>query len=75
VIPTPQADDLAELIKIMLSDIEALVTPAGFDPFSSTMTISISANDYMQHSLIVPLIKILQKEAPKFDSQFYLLIS
>ena len=64
VIPTPRADDLAEPIKTMLTDIEALITPMDFDPASATMTISISANDYMQHSLIVPLIRNLRKIAP-----------
>jgi DNA-binding transcriptional LysR family regulator len=64
VLPTPRADDLAEPIKALLADVEALVTPAGFDPISAEMTISISANDYMQHSLIVPLIRNLRKTAP-----------
>jgi DNA-binding transcriptional LysR family regulator len=52
VIPTPIADDLAEPIKALLTEIEVLITPVEFDPASATMTISISANDYMQHSLI-----------------------
>lgn len=64
VIPTPIADDLAEPIKALLTDVEALITPVDFDPASTTMTISISANDYMQHSLIVPLIRNLRKSAP-----------
>jgi len=64
VIPTPRADDLAEPIKALLTDIEALITPTDFDPASTTMTISISANDYMQQSLIVPLIRNLRKTAP-----------
>jgi DNA-binding transcriptional LysR family regulator len=64
VIPTPIADDLAEPIKALLTEIEVLITPVEFDPASATMTISISANDYMQHSLIVPLIRNLRKLAP-----------
>ncbi len=64
VIPTPRADALAKPIKTMLTDIEALVAPAQFDPATASMTVSISANDYMQHSLIVPLIKSLRKKAP-----------
>ncbi len=64
VLPTPRADDLSEPIKALLSDVEALVTPTEFDPASAAMTVSISANDYMQHSLIVPLIRSLRKKAP-----------
>lgn len=64
VIPTSRADDLAEPIKTMLTDIEALITPIDFDPASAEITFSISANDYMQHSLIVPLIRSLRKAAP-----------
>lgn len=63
VLPTPRADELAEPIKELLTGIEALITPVDFDPASTTMTISISANDYMQHSLIVPLIRDLRKTA------------
>jgi DNA-binding transcriptional LysR family regulator len=64
ILPTPRADDLSEPIKALLTDIETLVTPAEFDPASAAMTVSISANDYMQHSLIVPLIRSLRKKAP-----------
>lgn len=64
VIPTPRADALCEPIKTLLTDVEALVTPAEFDPASVAMTVSISANDYMQHSLIVPLIRSLRRKAP-----------
>lgn len=64
VLPTPRADDLSEPIKALLSDVEVLVTPTEFDPASAAMTVSISANDYMQHSLIVPLIRSLRKKAP-----------
>jgi DNA-binding transcriptional LysR family regulator len=64
VLPTPRADELAEPIKTLLTDVEALVTPEDFDPASADTTISISANDYMQHSLVVPLIRNLRKTAP-----------
>lgn len=64
VLPTPRADDLAEPIKALLANIEALTAPNEFDPASAAMTISISANDYMQHSLVVPLIRDLRKTAP-----------
>ena len=64
VLPTPRADALAEPVKALLADAEALVAPQAFDPASTKMTISISVNDYMQHALIVPFIKRLRKQAP-----------
>ena len=64
VLPTPRADTLSEPVKVLLADIEAMVTPEAFDPASAEMTVSISANDYMQHALIVPFIKRLRKQAP-----------
>ena len=64
VLPTPRADDLSEPVKVLLSDAEALVTPTSFDPASASMTVSISANDYMQTSLVVPFIRRLRKKAP-----------
>lgn len=64
VLPTPRADALAEPVKTLLADAEALVAPRAFDPSSAEMTISISVNDYMQHALIVPFIKRLRMQAP-----------
>jgi DNA-binding transcriptional LysR family regulator len=64
VLPTPRADALAEPVKILLADAEALVAPQLFDPESVEMTVAISVNDYMQHALIVPFIDRLRKQAP-----------
>jgi len=64
VIPTPRADALSEPIKLLLADVEALVVPPTFDPATIAMTVSISANDYMQQTLMVPFIRRLRKEAP-----------
>ena len=64
VLPTPRADALCEPVKALLANVEALVTPDEFDPGSAEMKISISANDYMQHALIVPFIESLRKQAP-----------
>ena len=64
VLPTPRAEALCEPVKALLADVEALVAPDDFDPASAEMTISISANDYMQHSLILPFIERLRKQAP-----------
>jgi DNA-binding transcriptional LysR family regulator len=64
VIPTPGADALSDPIRTLLADVEALITPTEFDPASIEMTVSISANDYMQEALIVPLIRNLRRKAP-----------
>lgn len=64
VMPTPRAEALAEPVKALLADIDALITPASFDPASAEMTVSISVNDYMQHALIVPFIRRLRRTAP-----------
>ncbi|MFA9476654.1 MAG: LysR family transcriptional regulator, partial [Filomicrobium sp.] len=64
VLPTPRADALAEPVKILLANAEALVAPSVFDPRSIEMTVSISVNDYMQYALIVPFINRLRKQAP-----------
>ena len=64
VLPTPRADALCEPVKALLANAEALVAPEIFDPASAELTVSISANDYMQHALIVPLIAQLRKQAP-----------
>ncbi len=64
VLPTPRADALSEPVKALLANVEALVTPDEFDPGSAEMIISVSANDYMQHALIVPFIECLRKQAP-----------
>jgi DNA-binding transcriptional LysR family regulator len=64
VLPTPRAEALCEPVKALLASAEALVTPGEFDPGSAEMTVSISANDYMQQALIVPFIERLRKQAP-----------
>jgi DNA-binding transcriptional LysR family regulator len=64
VLPTPRADTLSEPVKALLASAEALIKPGDFDPASAEMSILISANDYMQGALIVPLIERLRKLAP-----------
>ena len=64
ILPTPRADGLAQPIKNALAAIGTLIAPLRFDPATAELTVSISANDYMQHSVVVPLIGRLRKEAP-----------
>ncbi len=64
ILPTPRADALSKPIKVLLADVEALIRPEIFDPKAAQMTFSISANDYMQYALVVPLIGLLRRQAP-----------
>jgi len=64
VLPTPRADALAEPVKALLADAEALVAMEEFNPALAEMTLSVSVNDYMQHALMVPFIKQLRRKAP-----------
>src|SRR5262249_44843727 len=42
----------------------ALVAEPAFDPASAALTVSISANDYIQSTLLVPFIQCLRRDAP-----------
>ena len=56
-LPTPRTEALAPLLKQILVDTAALVAVETFDPKTADMTVSISVNDYMQVSLVIPFIK------------------
>ena len=63
-LPTPRAEALAPSLRQLINDATALVNPAEFDPQTSTATLSVSVNDYMQSVLIVPLVAELRRSAP-----------
>ncbi len=60
---TPRAQALAVPLKQFLADSQRLVARDVFDPTSVEMTFTISSNDYMQHALLVPFLKVLRSEA------------
>src|SRR5262245_30527546 len=64
ILPTPRATALAPALKAWLESAHALVANEQFDPLSSSFTTSLSANDYIQSALIVPLIQLLRRESP-----------
>jgi len=64
-LPTPRAEALAPALRQLIADAQALVSPNAFDPQTSTETLTLSVNDYMQSVLIVPLVANLRRSAPK----------
>lgn len=65
ILPTPRAESLALPVKALLDDAKELVAPAVFDPTTADMTFSITVNDYMQYTLVLPFIEALRRQAPK----------
>ncbi len=63
-VPTPRADHLAPQIKRMLADAQEILTPEKFDPMTASFRSHISATDYGQVIVLLPLIKRLRREAP-----------
>ena len=65
ILPTPRAEALAPSLRRLISDAQALVSPVAFDPQTSTETLTLSANDYLQSVLVVPLLSRIRDLAPK----------
>ena len=66
-LPTPRAQALAVPLKQLLADSQRLVARDVFDPASAEVTFTISSNDYMQHALLVPFIKVLRNEGKQIQ--------
>src|SRR5688572_29677217 len=62
--PTPRAVAVAPAIELWIGQARSLVANPTFDPATAELTAAISANDYLQSSLIVPFIHQLRKESP-----------
>ena len=60
---TPRAQALAVPLKQLLAESQRLVAGDVFDPANARVTFTISSNDYMQHALLVPFVKVLRSEA------------
>src|SRR5690606_21722497 len=64
-LPTVQAQALAEPVRRMLGELDQLLTSAAvFDPATSRRTFRIVASDYITASLIGPLLRQLTPAAP-----------
>ena len=62
-LPTRRAEALAAPLKQLLADGRRLVAREVFDPATARTTFRVSTNDYMQHALLVPFVKLLRGEA------------
>ena len=63
-VPTPRTMDLAPALEKLLADAEQLIEPAAFDPRTAEMDMRVSANDYMQSTILVPFVRTFRREAP-----------
>ncbi|MEM9946385.1 MAG: LysR family transcriptional regulator [Cyanobacteria bacterium P01_D01_bin.36] len=68
--PTPKARSLSTQLQPALSQIQnAFTVPETFDPASSDMTFTIGMSDYVEFTLLPPLLKHLQQVAPGISLQ------
>jgi len=64
IVPTLRAMALAGPVKQILSDVDALLQPAVFDPLSAHFTLSIAATDYALQTVVLPFLVQLRAQAP-----------
>ena len=66
-VPTPRALALSVPLKQLIEDGQRLVAREAFDPAAAQAIFTISSNDYMQLTLLVPFVKALRSEAPQIQ--------
>ncbi|HVI52473.1 MAG TPA: LysR family transcriptional regulator [Candidatus Sulfotelmatobacter sp.] len=64
IVPTQRALDLAGPVKLVLSEIEALLQPSVFDPATAGFTVTLAATDYALQAVVVPFMSALSRRAP-----------
>jgi DNA-binding transcriptional LysR family regulator len=62
--PTLRALALAEPVKQILANVEALLRPAAFDPATASLTLTLAATDYALQAVVVPFVMKLRRYAP-----------
>lgn len=62
--PTHRALQLADPLRRMLAEAEALLVPPAFDPASARLTLSLAATDYALQVVVVPFLERLRRLAP-----------
>lgn len=66
--PTPRAETLAAPLASALQALRATLNPDdGFDPAQARRTIIMGGADYIDLTLMPPLMKAIRAEAPQFD--------
>ena len=64
--PTERALALAGPIRLALSTLDAAFTAqAHFEPRTAERTFTLSASDYVEYVVLPPLLRLLEREAPK----------
>lgn len=63
-VPTPRALEVAGAVKRIVRDAQDLLRSSKFAPQAASGEISIATTDYMQTTLVVPLLEHLRKAAP-----------
>ncbi|NGM48435.1 LysR family transcriptional regulator [Caulobacter sp. 602-2] len=64
VVPTLRALELAEPVKRILAEAEALLQPVRFDPASASFTLTLAATDYALEAIVAPFVTALRARAP-----------
>ena len=64
VVPTLRAHELAEPVKRVLGEVEAMLRPAAFEPSAASFALAIAATDYALRAVVVPFLHRLRRQAP-----------
>ena len=64
IVPTSRALELAEPIRQVLKEVDALLRPREFDPRVAHFTLSLAATDYALRAVVVPFLAALRTHAP-----------
>jgi DNA-binding transcriptional LysR family regulator len=64
IVPTRRANELAAPLKKLIADAKLIAAAERFDPATGSRTFSMSLNDYMQLTVLLPLVADLRREAP-----------
>jgi len=65
IVATARADAIAGPIKQLLERVQSLASATAFAPINAEGTIKLIASDYIQHTVVMPLIGALRRRAPK----------
>ncbi|OYU98305.1 MAG: LysR family transcriptional regulator [Burkholderiales bacterium PBB5] len=64
IVATAQADVLVQRARLLLEQLQAFASAAGFEPARFTGTVTIAANDLQRDWLLPPLLRRLRAQAP-----------